>query len=132
MRVALTKAAQRRAVHEGLALGALMSGRTEVHGNRSTLEMQFRAAWRDWPHSTRFPHIEAGPAHDSVFIHVLGRSPRAQSGSVTHWDGQWPFVAMVKFDGWTHDQLAEVIDGAVPAEAWKALVDAWLDEDTDQ
>lgn len=67
-----TRARQQSHLGQGLALGALMLGLDEVHGNRTTLEFDFRSAWRGWPYREHFPSIKAGPKDDEVFHGIVG------------------------------------------------------------
>lgn len=104
-----------------------MAGVAGVNGSKLTLELDFRRAWRGWPYARRFPTIKAGPAYDDV-LHVLGKSGRRRGPIVAEWDGQWPFVPVLLQD-WTHDEIAELIDEEIPADAWRDLVTAWLGPD---
>ena len=119
----LTRARQRLTLAQGLALGALMSSAAPITGNKTTLELNFRRVWREWPYRDLFPSIKAGPAQDDLFL-ILGDEVRRGRRGVTWWTAAWPFHAAADGDDW--DELAEFIDGKVPAAGWSALVGGWL------
>lgn len=119
-----TRARQQSHLGQGLAIGAIMIGVDQIHGNAVTLEFDFRAAWRAWPYRSRFPSIKAGPKDDEVF-HVLASTVRRQGAVLAHWVGAWPFVPVIR-ENWTPEDVAEVIEDSIPAEAWASLVTAWL------
>lgn len=120
----LSKARQETALGEGLALGAFLAGVEAVNGNKGTLELNFRSAWRKWPHSSQLPSIKAGPAQDDV-LRVLYKSERRATHHIAEWRGSWPFVPVLLQD-WAVDELAESIHEEIPAQAWRDLVSAWL------
>jgi hypothetical protein len=119
-----TKAQQQTALGEGLALGAVLAGVEGVNGNKTTLELDFRAAWRDWPYASKFPAVKAGPSQDDVF-RIMGKSANRSTPHVAEWSGAWPFVPVIIHD-WSADELADSIHEQVPAEAWLNLVRDWL------
>lgn len=94
-----------------------MAGFEHVHGNKGTLELDFRSAWRSWPYKDRYRTIKAGPQFDDV-LHILAKSERRRSPIVAEWQGQWPFVPVLLQD-WSFQEIAELIDHEVPAEAWQ-------------
>lgn len=120
----LSKAHQQTILGEGLALGAVLSGLDSLTGNPTTLKLDFRAAWRAWPHASRLPVIKAGPSQDDV-LHILGKSSRRSTMHVAEWHGSWPFVPVILQD-WSSDELAESIHEDIPAESWRDLVRTWL------
>ena len=115
---------QRVALGEGLALGAHLLGIEQVGGNKTTLELSFRKAWRGWAYADKLPAINAGPSRDDL-VHVLSKSSRRTTHHVAEWHGAWPFVPVILFD-WTISALAEAIHDEIPASAWRDLVAAWL------
>jgi hypothetical protein len=119
----VSKATEQAQFSDGLALGALMLGVEAINGNKTTLELDFRAAWRDWPHRSHYPSIKAGPAYDDLFS-VMSRSATRSSHHIAEWE-TWPFVPTLLFD-WTDEELADSINDAIPAAAWRALVRDWL------
>lgn len=120
----LTKAQQETALGEGLALGAMILGVDAVNGNKTTLELDFRAAWRAWPHSSKLPAIDAGPSKDSLFP-VLRKSVGRSTHHVAEWHGTWPFVPVILQD-WTVNELADSIHEDITADSWRDLVKAWM------
>lgn len=119
----LSKARQRLALSQGLAMGMQMSARPAIAGDKSRLEFAFRTAWRDWSESARFGTIKAGPAQDDVFL-ILGDEVRRGRRGIAWWASAWPFVP--RCDGSDWDAMAEVIDDHVSAASWQALIDSWL------
>lgn len=124
----LTKARQQTILGEGLALGTLMLGIEDVHGQKHPLEFDFRRAWRNWEYRDLFPAIHAGPHRDDVF-HILMDSAGRRSTRVTYWEGAWPFVPVARFD-WSAEEIAEHLEERIPADAWRDLVRAWLRSET--
>lgn len=105
-----------------------MAGIDGVTGNKTTLELDFRRAWRRWPYAHHFPAVKAGPAQDDV-LNIMSMSPRRRSPIAAEWQGQWPFVPVLINDDWTTDEVADIIHEDIPAEAWEQLVRAWLSLD---
>ncbi|MBT2474662.1 hypothetical protein J7E68_08765 [Microbacterium sp. ISL-103] len=122
--MAQTKARQQTVLGEGLALGALILGCQKVHGNRMALEFDFRRAWRAWPYTHLFPAVKVGPAQDDLFG-IMQDSAGRRSTRPTYWEGAWPFTPVMRFD-WTADEIAEHLSEEIPADAWRELVEAWL------
>ncbi len=120
-----TKAQQHTAVGEGLALGAWMLGVERVNGDKTRLELDFRAAWREWPYAHHFTTVKAGPAQDDV-LHILRDSASRRGVVLAHWEGAWPFVPTLHVEGWDAREVAEKIMDEVPAQAWADLVRLWL------
>lgn len=120
----MTKVTQQKALGEGLALGAIMAGISAIEGNKGNLELDFRAAWRRWPFADRFPSIKAGPAQDDIFVQVISSSANRR-GPVALWRGPWPYSPELVHD-WEPDEVADVIDEAIPAAAWRDLAETWL------
>ncbi|MFF1632637.1 hypothetical protein [Leifsonia sp. NPDC058248] len=120
-----TKAQQQTAVGEGLALGAIMLELEGVNGNKGTLELDFRRAWRDWKYAELFPAVKADFTRDDV-LRIMHDSSRRRGPVVAHWEGSWPFVPVLRVEQWTADEVAESIDAPVPAQAWADLVRNWL------
>ena len=94
----VTKAQQETALGAGLALGAVMLRIESVTGNKMSLELDFRAAWRDWSYTKYFPHVKAGPVHDDV-LRILQKSATRRGTRVAMWERSWPFVP------WTEPRL---------------------------
>jgi len=70
---ATTVTQQETAVDEGLVLGTVMLGLSEVGGTKQLLEFDFGSAWRNWAHRDRFPSIKTGPSQYSI-VGILGKS----------------------------------------------------------
>ena len=125
----MSKATEQTALGQGLALGARMLSVDSVMANKMNLELDFRRAWRDWPYRSRFPLIKAGPHSDDLLIvlHASGRRPRSK---FAYWESEWPFIPVLEFDDWTYEEVAAIITAAVPAVAWRDLVELWLKDMT--
>jgi hypothetical protein len=102
-----------------------MLGVDSVMANKMTLELDFRRAWRNWPHRTEFGSIKVGPSSDDLLtiLHASGRRPR---NKFAYWESAWPFIPVLEFDNWTYEEVAEIITESVPAIAWHDLVRSWL------
>ena len=119
-----TVARQETAVGEGLVLGAVMLGLSEIGGTKQALESDFGFAWRNWAHRDRFPSIKTGPAQYSI-VGILGRSANWRPPAAAYWTGNWPFIPVVSFPEWGFDSFADHIDQGIPASAWMDLVRLW-------
>jgi hypothetical protein len=119
-----SRAVQLRKVYAGLALGAVVAGVEEVNGNRSSLELAFRRAWRAWPYAHEFPAIQAGPSRDDIFLRLLDTDTYDTAPAV--WQGSWPFVPLIRWDWWDLDDVADTIAEGIPTSAWAALVAGWV------
>lgn len=119
----LSKARQRLAVAQGLALGAMMVPAPPIMDNKTTLEYAFRRAWRAWPDRDRFPSVQAGPRQDDIFL-ILGDEVRRGRRGIAWWESEWPFVAAADGEDW--DELAELISGGVSATSWRELMNMWV------
>jgi hypothetical protein len=95
-----------------------------VTGNKTNLELDFRAAWRDWSYTKYFPQVKAGPVHDDV-LRILRKSATRRGTRVAMWKGAGPFVPWTELD-WSFKDLAVIIHEAIPAHAWEKIVRNWL------
>jgi hypothetical protein len=120
-----TKAVQQKHVGQGLALGAIMLDLPEIHGNKTTLEFAFRHAWRDWNYRDHYDAVDAGPHRDSVF-HIMSDSRKRGRDTLVFWESDWPFIPALLVDGWTANEIADIINDQIPAAAWADLVRNWM------
>lgn len=127
MTTTLSKARQHIAVGEGLALGCLAVGVTEVMGEKMDIEFAFRHAWRRWPHARAFPAVHAGPQRDDL-LHILDRSEGRRSAHLTGWSSSWPFVPYLA-EHWSIEDTAEILAGSsgVPLAGWVDLARTFVD-----
>jgi len=94
-----------------------MLGVEQVHGQKQTLEFDFRRAWRDWEYRNMFPVVKAGPQYNDV-LHILMDSAGHRSTRATYWEGAWPFIPVARFD-WSAEEVAEHLEEGIPADAWR-------------
>jgi hypothetical protein len=108
-----------------LALGAVLSGNMAISGQKLTLELTFRRAWKGWPAATHFPSINAGPHRDDI-LSILSKSRVRPRALFAYWESEWPFVPVIQQLDWSPEELAEAIDERVSAAEWADLVVAWV------
>ena len=130
-----TKQQQTYAVSTGLALGLLLAGQPELAGNRTTVELSFRSAWRAWPHADHFPavgaEVRAGRFNMPQMTATRGR--RGVNGFIS-WSEGHPPAAMVtpgvEWDAANPEDaefLAAQATPGVSPDAWRELARLLLD-----
>jgi hypothetical protein len=128
MATKLTKATQMTAVAEGLAVGCLELGHTELPANKMKVEFAFRVAWRVWPHRSQFPTVKTGPADDDIYYQIMGRSARRR-GAIAYWDMSRvlrPTLLTVEDVDDALELIAQFY--SIPAEDWVELTRVFTDE----
>jgi hypothetical protein len=127
MPIAMTKAAQETAVGEGLALGLVALKVGNFNGSKMSVELAFQRAWRDWPHSRRFPVVHADVARNDL-LRIIRKSEGRRSPHLSGWASQWPFVPYVHGD-WETEEIGELLElsSGVPLNAWIELARAFVD-----
>jgi len=123
----MTKASDQTVLGQGLALGTIMLGVDSVMAQKQRLELDFRRAWRAWPHRDKFSQIKAGPESDDL-LHILNASGRSPRSKFAFWASEWPFIPVLEFEHWSYKDVAESIDDTIPAEAWRELAVSWLSQ----
>ncbi|MFI6029573.1 hypothetical protein [Amycolatopsis magusensis] len=73
-----TPAHQQTCVGEGLALGCLALGVTEIPSESFRIRLAFQRAWRKWPLNHHFPQIRADLGRSDILT-ILRKSPRRRS-----------------------------------------------------
>lgn len=119
-----TKAAQETVLGEGLAIGAMMLGVRSLVGDKTSLELDFRRAWRKWKFAALFPAVHAGLADDSLF-RILRSSSKRTTLHIARWVGGWPYAPELLVE-WSLEEAAGHIDDRLGASAWVSLVGDWL------
>lgn len=125
----LTKAAQQKAVGEGLAVGCLALGRTELPSGKTDVEFAFRHAWRRWAHVGSFPQVKAGPAQDDIYYQIMGRSENRQGPSLAYWEvGRT--LRPQPVGEWTMDEADDSLRDSygLPLSAWVDLARLFCDD----
>lgn len=130
-----TKQQQTYAVSTGLALGLLLAGQPELAGNRTTVELSFRSAWRAWQHADRFPavgaEVRAGRFNMPQMTATRGR--RGVNGFISWSEGHPPAVMVtpgVEWDAANPEDaefLAAQATPGVSPDAWRELARLLLD-----
>lgn len=128
---ALSKSQQSNAVSEGFALGLCLLGYESLQFkgyNMVDVDLSLARAWRNWSYRTSFPAVdrEFGPGGRNRHL-IVTHAGSQRHTNVFYWDryawqtrGEWDFPEEA-------GQAAKMICEAVPAEAWKDLVEAFLD-----
>lgn len=130
-----TNQQQTYAVSTGLALGLLMEGKPRLDGQKTTLELAFRRAWRSWGQASRFPAVDrmvrAGQFNTPQMTATQGR--RGHNPYVVWADG-WPPTAQVRqgvdWDAQNAEDalfLAEQLGAGVTSDQWNDLARLLLD-----
>lgn len=128
--MAPTPTRQRNAVSEGMALGLLMCGRDELRYEKVSIDLAFAGAWRAWPQRGLFKQVDTDLRHGLDPIHVITRAGERHQVMNLYWDAGWPPTICVR--GYWQDnvidatEIAESIDGDLPAEAWHQLAETFL------
>jgi len=123
-----SKAQQHKAVGEGLAVGCLILGRTELPSGKTDVELSFRRAWRTWPHARDFPAVKAGPERDDIYFQIMGDSASRRPPGIALWNvGRMLRPELT--EGWdmadARDLLVQFY--GIPVEAWVELARAFTD-----
>ena len=127
MRVAITPTRQRNAVSEGVALGVLMSGRNVVPSDRFSVGLSVEGAWRAWAHRRVFPRVDLDLRQGLNGEIVMARATERKQTFALFWEhtsnGYEIFSRVEWPDGVDADYVAGLIDGDLPASAWKQLAE---------
>jgi hypothetical protein len=81
----LSKVQQQKAVGEGLAVGCLTLGLTQLPSEKLNVELSFRHAWRSWRPAHNFPSVQAGPTRDDIYYQILHKSAHRR-GAIAFWE----------------------------------------------
>jgi hypothetical protein len=88
------------------------------------LEINPHGPWNSWSHRATFPRVRANFERDDVF-RILRLSSRRAGHSVAEWVGPWPWSPRLLQED-SYEELADLIDGGLPAAAWQILASAWV------
>lgn len=129
--MALTVARQRNAVSEGMAFGLLMCGRDELPFNKMAVDLSFAAAFRGWSYSSRFRQVGTDLSHGLDGYLAMTRADERKQVYNFYWDRDAGTLRIYTRNQWDDgeidpDEVAESIDGDVPANGWKELAEAFL------
>ena len=117
-----SKARQQKAVGEGLAIGCLSLGYTELPSNKMNVEFAFRVAWRSWDYARQFPTVKTGPAQDDIYYAIMGRSQRRRGPRLAYWEIGRTLSPMLE-DGYDLESAEELLVSfyGIPLEGWQEL-----------
>lgn len=131
--MALTPAAQRNAVSEGMALGLVACGRDALCSDTDRVGPAFESAWRSWVHRVRFPQIERDLSDGDSGVSVLTRADKPKHAWALYWEQSGgEFRVQARQPDWSPDDVADldyaatVIDGEVQLAGWEALAREFL------
>lgn len=129
----ITPTRQRNSVSEGIALGLVILGQTDLPFNKVTADLAFTGAFRDWAYTDRFPQVRTDLSKGSDGVRVMTRASDRKQTFVFFWDTNRRLTVHLRQGGWDPDDPADIdyavsmIDGDVPAEGWTDLAQGFLD-----
>ena len=128
--MSLTPSRQRNAVSEGMALGLIMCGRTEMTwDDKIGVDLSFEGAWKSWAYRDRFPQVSTDLHRGSDGVWVMTHADRQKQVWTLYWemDGN-RLVIHPRSGDWDldPDDTARVIGGDVPAAGWRDLANDFL------
>ena len=126
----ITPARQRNAVSEGIALGLVMCGRTELPFDKLRIDLSFEGAWRNWPYQDRFSQVGADLRNGSDGVWVMTHAERQRQVWNLYWEHSGAVFTIYARSQWSEQldpvAIAESIDGDVPADGWHVLAQDFL------
>jgi hypothetical protein len=127
----LSPSRQRNAVSEGMALGIVMCGRSELPWDKVGIDLAFEAAWRNWSYSVRFSQVSTDLRNGSDGVWVITHADERKQVWNLFWDTSGSEIVIYLRDTWADVdfdpvEVARSIDGEVPAEGWKELAVQFL------
>ena len=127
VREKMTKTQQQKAVGQGLAVGCLSLGVTEVPYNKMGIYFAFGHAWSEWPWSSRFPSINASLQRNDL-VNILHESAGRSGVVVAAWQIERTLKPYLNND-WDVAEAAEMIGEwyEVPSDGWMQLAKSFLD-----
>lgn len=130
----MTATQQRNAVSEGAALGFVALGYNRIPFDKVRVDMAFRLAWRDWTYGSRFSQVNTDLRQGLDEYLALTRATERKHTFAFYWDREGRELTIYwrqsYFDPDSVEDLAwaaEMIEGDVPLEGWKALAQSFLD-----
>ncbi|MCD0446390.1 hypothetical protein LO763_22500 [Glycomyces sp. A-F 0318] len=128
----ISSARQRNAVSEGMALGLVMHGRWSLPFDKLAVDLAFESAWRRWLFTGQFPQVDTDLRKGTDPVWVITHTDEQKHVLRLYWGEPGrelaiharPIVATSDVDA---DEIAELIDGDVPASGWHELATAFLE-----
>ncbi|TDV35930.1 hypothetical protein [Actinophytocola oryzae] len=131
--MALTPAAQRNAVSEGIALGLVACGRDALPADKGRLGAAFETTWLSWVHRVRFPQIETDLSDGADGVSVMTGADDPKEAWALYWEHRGgEFLVNARQGDWSPedradlDYAATVIGGDLPVADWAALAGEFL------
>lgn len=130
MRISASR--QRNAVSQGMALGLLMRDRGRLPVDKVVVDLVFESVWRTWDHRHEFPQVSTDLRNGLDGYIAITHADERKSVWHLYWDSStWPPQIHAR-ERWRGvdidpDEVAQGIDGSVPATAWAALAHAFLE-----
>lgn len=129
----MTATRQRNAVSEGMALGLVLCGTTSIPSDKTSVDLAFTAAWRNWGYRARFPQVDTDLSKGLDGDRAMTRASEGKHVWVLYWDTSGKeltiWARQPDWDPNSEDDLAyalDVIDGGVPAAGWVELAQQFL------
>lgn len=115
----LNKDQQWKTVIDALAVALVAIGVPHIRKLRSTIELDFNSAWRNWPQSSSYPSINP----DHFYVYVMKSARRNGAHGAFTWEGDLTAMLVGGTDWWEPDELLEFIaeHSDTSADAWKSL-----------
>jgi hypothetical protein len=132
--VAITPTRQRNSVSQGIGLGLLLQGISELPADKVKLDLAITRAWRNWEFKDRFPQVATDLRKGMDGVRVLTRAGERRQGFLLWWtvdESAW--VMVLRQPDWDPtdegdlDFALEMLDGDVSAEGWRSLARGMLD-----
>lgn len=123
-----SKAAQQTAIGQGLAVGCLMLGHTNLPSQKTNIEFAFRKAWRDWPHAGQFPQVRSSVERDDI-MRILHDSAGRRRPIVAYWEVRRSLQPVLA-SGFDLEDASDLLVSfySLPIDAWQQLARAFTDD----
>lgn len=115
----LNKDQQWKTVIDALAVALVAIDSPEIRGLRSTIELDFNAAWRDWPQATDYTSVDP----NDFYIYAMKSGRRSGAHGAFNWDGELRAQLVGGTDWWAPEEVLDLVaeNSRTSAEAWRAL-----------
>ena len=119
-------------VHEGLAIGCISRGHTELPSGKIAIESAFRYAWGRWSHSHRFPLIRANLLRNDGLLQVIGSSQGRRGSHLAAWEVGRVLRPFLRQDNWTLEDAVELLEQhtGINLAGWEQLANLFIDDIT--
>lgn len=130
----ISRARQRNAVSEGIALGLVLLGRDNFPFDKIAVDLSFAGAWRSWPYASRFPQVNTDVRKGLDGVWVMTHADEGKHVSALFWETTGGHLAIrARQHDWDPSDPEEVafalsvIGEDIPADGWIDLAQRFLD-----